>query len=66
MISDHIVGQQYCTQLRIIKKAGLKPWPTLFKILRSTRQDRIVGNLPCSRRGTGLGIPKIGERSHCR
>jgi hypothetical protein len=35
------------TQLmRIIKRAGLKPWPKLFQNLRSTRQTELEENFP--------------------
>ena len=48
--------------LRIIKRAGLKPWPKLFQNLRRTRQTELEESFPshvvCNRIGNSEAVAK--------
>ena len=38
--------KKYSTRLKIITRAGLKPWPKLFQNMRATRQTELSGQFP--------------------
>lgn len=47
LITRYRKGANLRTQLeRIIKRAGLKPWPKLFQNLRSTRETELAESFP--------------------
>ncbi len=53
------------TQLeRIIKKAGLKPWPKLFQNLRSTRETELAEQFPIHVVCKWIGNSEIIARKH--
>ncbi|HTM53198.1 MAG TPA: hypothetical protein VL175_04190 [Pirellulales bacterium] len=53
------------TQLeRIIRKAGLEPWPTLFQNLRSTRQTELAEHFPAHVVCAWIGNSEAVARKH--
>ena len=50
--------------LRIIKRAGLKPWPKLFQNLRSTRQTELEESFPSHVVCAWLGNSEAVARKH--
>ncbi len=50
--------------LRIIKRAGLKPWPRLFHNLRATRQTELAAHFPVHVVCEWLGNSKLISQEH--
>ena len=58
-------GQNLRTQLeRIIRRAGLKPWPKLFQNLRSTRQTELAEHFPAHAVCQWIGNSQAVAREH--
>ncbi len=58
-------NQNLRTQLeRIIRKAGLRPWPKLFQNLRSTRQTELSGEFPAHIVCAWIGNSTAVAREH--
>jgi len=49
---------------RIVKRAGLKPWPRLFQNLRSTRETELCGQFPEHVVCVWIGNSKVIAREH--
>ena len=53
--------------LRILRKAGVEPWPRLFQNLRATRETELAGAFPLHVVTTRLGnIPELPTNTTCK